>query len=101
MPSTDDVDIHANQLAEYQCMVAENILQRMRMKLQATIKLLPQDSLATEVMQSPAARFQGSLAERTLESETSQYTGIFYDVKMSGEASHCPALRIPPAFQDL
>ncbi len=70
---------------------AENIFQNMMTKLQATGMLLPQDSLepaelARALMQSPAAR----------KSATSQYTGIFYDVKMSGETPHPFALRIPP-----
>ncbi len=104
VPSTGDVPnkttIHASQLADDQRMAVECIMQNMKTNLMATITLLPQDMeaahLVTKFMQSPAAQFQGSQAPKTLKSATSQYVGIFYDVKMSGEASHRPALRMPP-----
>ncbi len=97
VPSTGDVSktttIHASQLAEGQRMKVEKIIQNLRMNLASRINLLPQDTiepadLVRAVRCSPAAKFQ--------DSPTPPYTGIFYDVKMSGEASHCPALRPPP-----
>ncbi len=104
MPSTGNVPnkttIHASQLADDQRMVLESIMQNMKTNLMATITLLPQDMeaahLVTKFMQSPAAQFQGSQVPSTLKSATSQYVGVFCDEKMSGEASHRPALRMPP-----
>ena len=109
VPSTGDVPnkttVRASQLADDQRMVVESIMQNMKTNLMATITLLAQDmeaaQLVTDFMRSPAAQFKGSQVPKTLKSATSQYVGVFYDVKMSGEASHRPALRMPPSIREL
>ena len=55
-------------------------------------------SLTTRMARTPACKFEG--APNTTNPSKSKYVGIFFDVKLAGEANSRPALRTPPLQAD-
>ena len=104
MPGTDNTTIpstvKASALEEDNKMVVDGIWEHTKTMMKANITFLSQDmddsgEMIAEFLKTPAAKFTGEVAPRGQKGGVSQYTGIFFDCKISGESNVRPDQRIP------
>ena len=82
----------------------DSIMAQTKAQIAANIHLVPLEletvpdeavpALITRMLRTPACKVKGS--PNTTNPAKTKYVGIFFDVKLAGEATHRPALRIPP-----